>query len=459
VSPRVDLSALDGASKDALILALMERVEALVAENAMLRGKLADLEAKLGKPPKTPDNSSLPPSAGHKPSGEAAPGRPPRKSHPGANRPLHPDPTRKRDVLAEHCAHCGADVSAIAQKPVSVYDRIEIPEIRPDVTQVTLYGGKCPCCAKKFTAVAPPGLEPGSPFGPNFRAFVFYLRFTQGIALKRLARLLHDLFGVEISEGALVNMLRKSCTAFARRMQAIRERLLCSTALESDETSVRVGKKNWWLWVFHHKDDAAFVIKPSRGKDVVKEFLGEARPQFWVSDRLGAQMGWATREHQVCLAHLIRDAQFAIDAGDCIFAPLLRKLLKRACAIGQRRENLSDATLRSHAARLDRDLTGLLQLEPNTVEGRKLQTMVKRYRQHFFTFVTNRDLPATNNGSERALRPCAVFRKITNGFRTQWGADLYADIRSVVETARRRAINALDAIRLALDERPLALPP
>jgi transposase len=47
-------------------------------------------------------------------------------------------------------------------------------------------------------------------------------------------------------------------------------------------------------------------------------------------------------------------------------------------------------------------------------------------------FVTNRDLPATNNGSERALRPCAVFRKITNGFRTQWGAELYADIRSIV---------------------------
>jgi len=63
-----------------------------------------------------------------------------------------------------------------------------------------------------------------------------------------------------------------------------------------------------------------------------------------------------------------------------------------------------------------------------------------RTRRHLFVFVTNRDIPATNNGSERALRPCAVFRKITNGFRTEWGARLYADIRSVIETARRRAI-------------------
>jgi len=85
--------------------------------------------------------------------------------------------------------------------------------------------------------------------------------------------------------------------------------------------------------------------------------------------------------------------------------------------------------------------------------------MIKRTRRHLFVFVTNRELPPTNNGSERAseraLRPCAVFRKITNGFRTEWGAKLYADIRSVVETARRRAIGALQAIRLTLAGKPL----
>ena len=73
-------------------------------------------------------------------------------------------------------------------------------------------------------------------------------------------------------------------------------------------------------------------------------------------------------------------------------------------------------------------------------------------------FVTNRDVAPTNNGSERALRPCAVYRKITNGFRSEWGATLYADIRSVVETARRRMIHAIDAIRFTLQGMPLATP-
>ena len=84
-----------------------------------------------------------------------------------------------------------------------------------------------------------------------------------------------------------------------------------------------------------------------------------------------------------------------------------------------------------------------------------MQRVVKRFRQHLFVFMTNRDIEPTNNGSERALRPCAVYRKITNGFRSEWGARLYADIRSVVETSRRRGLRAIDAIRLTLAGNPI----
>ena len=94
---------------------------------------------------------------------------------------------------------------------------------------------------------------------------------------------------------------------------------------------------------------------------------------------------------------------------------------------------------------------------PDTKAGQKLQRIIKRFRQNLFVFVTNRDIPPTNNGSEQALRPCVVFRKVTNCFRSQWGAQLYANVRSVVETARRRSIGALQAIRLTLDGLPLPL--
>lgn len=475
MTPPTDSTLLDSAGKDALILALFERLNDLTgrieiveaenarleaenarlgAENAALRKENAELRAKLDRPPKTPDNSSTPPSRGHKASEEAS-RQHKRKPHPGAHRELHPNPTRTCDVAATHCEHCHADVSGIEQTPVHSYDRIEIPEIKPDVTRVILRGGRCPTCAKSFKAAPPQGLEPGSPFGPSLRAFAIYLRVTHAISYERLVRLFADLFGVTISEGALVALFGDSRDAFARAAGRIRAALLAGTILASDETSARIGKRNWWTWVFHHGDACCFLVHPTRSKAAVAEFLGDHRPDYWVSDRFGAQIGWARCGHQFCLAHLIRDATYAIDAGDTVFAPGFRDLLKRACAIGRRRGELADSTLARYARKLDADLDALLRRRPHNPEGQKFQAIIKDCREHLFVFMTNRDIPPTNNGAEQAIRPCVTFRKVTNCFRSEWGAKLYADIRSVLETARRRAIGAFDAIRLTLNDKPL----
>jgi transposase len=443
------------------VAALSARVQELESENTALRDKLT-LRPQM-PPARTPDNSSMPPSQGRKANAHGT-SQPKTKVHAGSHRPLHPNPTSRRDVFADRCPHCQASLGGVVQVPVQAYDRIELPEITPEVIRVTLHGGACPCCARRFKALAPGGLEPGSPFGPNLRAFVLYLRFAQAIPFERLVRLLSDLLGVTISEGALANMLADSRSAFERQTRLIRERLLSGTVLQSDETSVRVGGKTWWTWVFHNGNSACFVVRPSRGKGVVKEFLGSFRPEVWVSDRLGAQMGWASMAHQVCLAHLLRDVQYAIDAGDVVFAPGMKKLLKQAIAIGHRRDHLADSTLATYASRLETRLDRLLQITPDQRAGHKLQRVIKRFRQHLFVFITNRAVPPTNNGSEQALRPCVVFRKVTNGFRSEWAAALYGDVRSVFETARRGGgrgggrsggLTILQAIRLTLDGTPL----
>ena len=438
---KILLMAVELALKDDIILRQ-------ATEIASLKALVAELKAKNETPPPNPGNSSVPPSAARKPNGDGQ-SKPRGSSHAGAHRPLHPNPTSRRDVLATRC-RCGCDVADAAQSACEAYDKIELPPIKPDVTRVTLFGGTCPRCKGKFKADAPADMPRGSPFGPNLRAFVLYLRFTHGISLERLAHLFSDLLGLEISEGAIVNIISAAAPAFAKQTGAIRARLLAGTALESDETGMRVGKKNHWLWVFHHGLDAVFVADPSRARRVVEEFLGDWRPEYWVSDRYGGQLGWATRENQICLAHFIRDARRALEWGDLVFAPKLIQLLQRACRIGRRRERLADATLKTYAGRLNASLDELMKLAASHDAGKKLQKVVKKVRRHMFVFVTHRAIPATNNGSERALRPAAVFRKITNGFRTAWGVKFYADIRSVVETARRRSISAFDAIRLTL---------
>ena len=448
---------LDLADKDALIATLVARIEERDLLIAQLTARVADLEAKLGAPPKGPDNSSVPPSRGQKASGSGR-AKAKRRPHRGAHRALHPNPTRQCDVKADVCQGCGADVSGAAQGAVETYDHVEIPKIEPDVTRVVLHGGVCPCCAKTFKAEPPQGLEPGSPFGPELRAYVIYLRSVQGIPLARLSALLKDLFGLEISEGALVNILKAAGPAFAEQADRLKADLKRGSVVASDETGLRVGKKNTWLWVFHDGPTALFLANQGRAKTVVEGFLGDWRPDYWISDRYVGQMGWAAMGHQFCLAHLIRDTRYQMEAGDTIIAPAFLGLLKRACAIGRRRDHLTDSTLKVYEADLERRLDRLLALTPTAPAGRKIQHVIKKVRTHLFVFMTNREIEPTNNGSERALRPCAVYRKITNGFRSPWAAALYADIRSVVETARRRSLRALEAIRLTLAGMPLPIP-
>ena len=199
---------------------LTARLEVLEAENAALRKENLELRAKLKLPPKTPDNSSTPPSQWPQGSGDgslAAQGQGASRGAPSAA--SEPDPQARRSGRANACI-AGADVSGVAQAPVHTYDRIEIPEIKPDVTQVVLHGGVCPCCASGSGPPPPAGLEPGSPFGPNLRAFAIYLRFAQAISFERLARLMSDLLGLEISEGALVNMLDDSRAGLRARRPA-----------------------------------------------------------------------------------------------------------------------------------------------------------------------------------------------------------------------------------------------
>jgi len=103
---REALESLDKETLIRLVLSQAETIAALTRQVTMLTARVAELEAKLGLPPKTPGNSNTPPSQGHKPSEEPAVGsdsKSPRKAHPGAHRPLHPNPTTWRDVMASSC--------------------------------------------------------------------------------------------------------------------------------------------------------------------------------------------------------------------------------------------------------------------------------------------------------------------------------------------------------------------
>ncbi len=132
----------------------------------------------------------------------------------------------------------------------------------------------------------------------------------------------------------------------------------------------------------------------------------------------GSQRGDAVR-WQVCLAHLLRDARYGVEGGDTDFSAAFRRLLLRAIAIGRRRSTFQDTTLAQYRADPDRRLDRIMAAVPLGEPGRRLRRRIAANRGHLFAFVTNRDVPDTNNLSERHLRPGVIFRKVTRGFRSE----------------------------------------
>lgn len=428
---------------------LLGRIDELLSQNKALLARIAELEAKLGTPPKTPDNSSLPPSRGQKANVDVPPQKKARKSRPGVARELAPNPDVTRNIAAERCP-CGTSLDAAHQQIARAYDHVDLPPVRPITTRINLLCANCPCCKKRVTATAPADMPEGSPFGPNIAAHVAYLHGCQLMSFKRLTEALDGLFGVKISQGAIANILARVGKPFAVHADAIAARVRASAVIASDETSARVKGKTWWQWTFGCATAVYHVIAPTRGKCVPTGFLDGAKPKVWLSDRLAAQCTHA-EHHQFCLAHLLRDAQYAIDHGDTIFAPQFKTFLKDACAVGRRRPDLADATISAHRRRLLRDLDRLLELEPTDAEGRHLRDTIEvTARDKLLVFLTRRDVEPTNNESERELRPSVIFRKVTNGFRSEWGAKVYADLCSIVGTGRRTGRSAITAIRDAL---------
>ena len=326
------LHVLTEAEKNALLLAQHEMIERMAA-------RISELEALVGKPRKTSTNSHIPPSKDGIGRGKVKKrDKPPvgkRPSREGKARPLTEAPDKTERVIASACGHCGTDVSGHAQRCRHRYDHIDLPPIRPIVTREELFGGRCKGCGSRYRAQAPAAMQPGTPFGPGIRALLAYLHHSHHVGFERLSRIAHELFGLVISEGAIANAFRRMGASMATATKAITDKLLTARIIASDETTTRTNGVTHWQWVFLSDKAVLHKIAPRRARSVAEEVLGGHQPEVWVSDRYGGQQELG-KQHQVCLAHVLRDVQYAIDSGDTIFAPKIRDHLRWAIRVGKR---------------------------------------------------------------------------------------------------------------------------
>lgn len=269
---RPELGRLSEPEKDAFMAALWAEVQ-------LLKARLAALEAKPHQPRKDAHHSSVPPSQTPKPTHAPGPRTGTRREasvgRAGGGRPLPPDPDHIMIAQAKTGPHGEGTVQAHEQHPHAVYDKLELPPIRPMVTRVEPQAGPCPHGGPSSVAPVAVGLEPGTPFGASIEGLATDLRYTHAISDARLSALCTQVYGVSSSEGALAHLFQRVNTRLddlgAEMLTRRRSRrLICR-----DETGARVNGRTQWEGVFQNTEGCGHVIRPSRGHGVIRDILGD----------------------------------------------------------------------------------------------------------------------------------------------------------------------------------------
>jgi transposase len=230
--------------------------------------------------------------------------------HEGHKRALTPDPDQVLERQPAACSSCGEKLPVdLPAEVVSAHERIDVPLVRPVVEQHRRLRVTCPACLTRVAAPRPAGAD-ATPFGPRLQAVATYLKTFQALSYERLQAALLDLFGLRLSQGGLMIVLRRAQGCFAEERDAALARLLQAPVVASDETGVRIKGANSRHWVFRCKEAVVHHAAPSGSAAVVDEVMAGHRPAVWLSDRYSAQQSHGERQ-QTCLAHLARDVAYA----------------------------------------------------------------------------------------------------------------------------------------------------
>jgi transposase len=446
----------------AVILVLMEQVRQLTETVEQLTGTVEQLRAEneqLKHPPTSSQNSSQPPSRDWKadtPTGRRTP-RKKRGAQPGhakAERALVEQPDQVLEVRVTTCTGCGADLQTVTPERVLRRQVTELPILKPVVIETRQHEVCCPVCELRQRGQLPVGLEADRWCGPRLEALVTYLHQVHHVGFERLQTVLLDVFGITLSLGGEVAVVERAGAAAEPEAAAIGEQVRVSAVLQSDETSSRVNGRNYWEWVFVSMAGVYHLIRQSRGQDVIDAFMGERRAEVWLSDCWKPQLNAPAAQHQLCLPHQIRALQGVIDRRPRLrWVREMQSLFRTAIHLNHRRDVLTPRGFRRQVTLLERRLDRLL-ARHFTGLGANLLERYRTHRAHLFVFLHRTDVPADNNASERALRPSVIHRKVMGSFRSEWGAQAYAALATVLDTAKRKGDNLFQKL-VALMGQPI----
>ena len=409
-----------------------------------------DSSSSSEKPEKNSSNSSVPPSQEsiaarelrrtkslRKPSGKPSGGQP---GHKGSTLQSVSTPDRIVKHEPAYCKCCGRPLDGIESRKIRKTQIVDIKFV-VETTEEQYYEKVCQCgCVNNCDA---PNCR--IKYGDNIRALVSYLNVVQCIPFKRIAELISDLCGQRISEGTVQNILKGNSAKSDKTYDEIRKRIECAPVVGADETGAAVGKQLHWNWIFQ-TDALTYVYQlKSRGQEAVDSKFPNGLPHSTlVTDRKQTYFKMNVKDHQVCLAHLLRNAEYLneLDAKQDWSRRFIHLL---AHAIGLRRnETITQRKIKVLKTKM-KNLLGesLSHLDD---EFERFKKGILKVKDYLFTFLSNPLVPYDNNASERGVRKIKVKQKVSGCFRTDSGADDFAKLHSIVETAMKNGNSKFNAI-------------
>lgn len=455
---------------------LREANARLVAANAALAARVAELERRLAK---DSSNSSRPPSSdglGKPPAPRQqrrgrgrAPGKQPGAS--GAHLAQVPDP----DEVVVHrpvaCEGCGGDLTLAPVTGVEARQVFDLPEVRLWVCEHRAERRQCACghiTAGGFPAVA----RAAACYGPGVRALGAYLGVWQHVPVERATWLLEDGLGVGCSAGWLAGLVAEAARGLGGFVERVREQLTRAEVAHFDETGARVAGRLHWVHSASTPLLSLFTVHPKRGvaamdaAGVLPGFHGVA-----VHDGWSPYWRYPTARHALCAAHLLRDLEAAAELPGQGWAAELAEWFTIACATttdarAAGADRLEATVLAGLTDRYDRILaTGRAAnpLPPRPPGRRRrrrrspaacLLERLQTHRGEVLRFLEDLRVPPTNNLAERDIRMVKLQQKISGCWRTLDGAQAFLTMRSYISTARKHGINPLAALRQLFEGDP-----
>jgi transposase len=410
----------------------------------------------------TSRNSSRPPSSD--PLHRERPRRP-RSPRRRGGQPGHPGHTRTLVsvdevdevvvIKPEQCTHCQAPLSGDDPQPWR-HHVIEIPPIKPVVTEYQWHQLVCAACGEVSRAPWPEGVPSGT-YGPRAQATVALCTGSYRLSKRTTQQVMEEVFGVPMSGGTISPLEQATTEALAAPVEEARTYVHAQEVAHLDETSWRQGGKRAWLWVAVTSLVTVFVVRMSRGGHVARELLGEGFSGILVTDRYSAYHWYPVRWRQLCWAHVLRDFEAmrgrggrSEEIGDALLAQA-HQLFTWWHRV--RAGTLKRSTFRSYMTPLRREVERLLAAGsccgvPKT-EG--MCGEILKLRQALWTFVHVEGVEPTNNTAERALRPGVLWRKGSFGTQSEKGSRFVESMMTVVSTLKQQQRNVLEYLTAACE--------